>query len=450
MAPGQPERLHDIGRRRAWFIWGVALSVYVLAVFNRSSLGVAGLLAADRFDIKATQLASFTALQLLVYAGMQVPVGVFLDRFGSRAMLVAGSLAMAAGQLAFAYAHSYPAALLARAVIGAGDAMVFISVMRLVAVWFLVRQAPLVTQLTGQLGQLGSVLAAAPLTVALHQLGWTRTFAAVSVLGVVVLVGVAFAVKDSPYHHDGAVQIKLAALTRSLRLVWGNPGTRLGLWSHFTSQFPVTVFTLLWGFPFLVSGEGLSPTTAGVLLMLMTASALVAGLSLGRAVARFPFFRSYVVLGVVLSIVSVWTVVLLWPGPAPLWLLVVLVCVTAVGGPTAMVGFDLARSFIPAEALGRANGVVNIGGFVASLLTMALIGVVLDLRHPSGGDGYSLDDFRVALSVQYLFWAIGGAQVLRYRRRAIAHLHRVHPGAVEALKRGEHFVHPGVGVREGV
>ena len=450
MAPGQPERLHDIGRRRAWFIWGVALSVYVLAVFNRSSLGVAGLLAADRFDIKATQLASFTALQLLVYAGMQVPVGVFLDRFGSRAMLVAGSLAMAAGQLAFAYAHSYPAALLARAVIGAGDAMVFISVMRLVAVWFLVRQAPLVTQLTGQLGQLGSVLAAAPLTVALHQLGWTRTFAAVSVLGVVVLVGVAFAVKDSPYHHDGAVQIKLAALTRSLRLVWGNPGTRLGLWSHFTSQFTVTVFTLLWGFPFLVSGEGLSPTTAGVLLMLMTASALVAGLSLGRAVARFPFFRSYVVLGVVLSIVSVWTVVLLWPGPAPLWLLVVLVCVTAVGGPTAMVGFDLARSFIPVEALGRANGVVNIGGFVASLLTMALIGVVLDLRHPSGGDGYSLDDFRVALSVQYLFWAIGAAQVLRYRRRAIAHLHRVHPGAVEALKRGEHFVHPGVGVREGV
>ena len=384
MAPGRPERLHDIGRRRAWFVWGAALSVYVLAVFNRSSLGVAGLMAADRFDIRATQLASFTALQLLLYAGMQVPVGVLLDRFGSRAMLVAGSVAMAAGQLVFALAHSYPAALLARAVVGAGDAMVFISVMRLVAVWFLVRQAPFVTQLTGQLGQLGSVLAAAPLTVALHQLGWTRTFAAVSVLGLVVLLAVAFAVKDSPYRNAGAVEIKLAALARSLRLVWGNPGTRLGLWSHFTSQFPVTVFTLLWGYPFLVSGEGLSPTTAGVLLMLTTASALTAGLVLGRVGAGCPTSASYVVLGVVTSIVTVWTVVLLWPGRAPLWLLVLLVCVTAVGGPTAMVGFDLARSFHPVEALGRANGVVNIGGFVASLLTMALVGVVLDIRHPGG------------------------------------------------------------------
>src|SRR4029453_772208 len=83
------EQIHDIGKRRAWVIWLVALSVYVLAVFHRSSLGVAGLLATERFDISATQLAMFTVLQLLVYAGMQVPVGVALDRYGSRKLLLA-------------------------------------------------------------------------------------------------------------------------------------------------------------------------------------------------------------------------------------------------------------------------------------------------------------------------------------------------------------------------
>ena len=35
------EQIHDIGRRRAWLIWAVGLSVYVLAIFHRSSLGVA-------------------------------------------------------------------------------------------------------------------------------------------------------------------------------------------------------------------------------------------------------------------------------------------------------------------------------------------------------------------------------------------------------------------------
>lgn len=444
------ERLHDIGGRRAWVIWAVALSVYVLAIFNRSSLGVAGLLAADRFDIKATELASFTVLQLFVYAGLQVPVGVLLDRFGSRAMLVSGLVLMTIGQLLFAVADSFPAGLAARAVVGAGDAAIFISVMRLVAIWFLVRQGPVVVQLTGQLGQLGAVAAAAPLAFALHDLGWTTTFAAASSLGVVLMVATLLLVKDSPYPSTGPVRIKMATLTRSLRLVWGNPGTRLGLWSHFTAQFSGTVFLLLWGYPFLVRGEGLSTGRASLLLTLMTATVLVAGPIIGRLVGRIPFYRSFIVLTIVAAIASVWGAVLLWPGPAPLWLLVVLVCVMAVGGPASMVAFDLARTFTPLESLGRANGVVNVGGFLASLSTIALIGVVLDLREPRGASAYDLGDFKVALSVQYLVWALGAVQIVRYRRKAVAHLRRVHPGAVEKLRGGETFVHPGVGQAEGV
>ena len=449
-APPQREQLHDIGRRRAWAIWLVALSVYVLAVFHRSSLGVAGLLAAQRFGITATELAFFTVLQLLVYAGMQIPVGVLLDRFGARVMLLTGLVTMTAGQLTFAFATSFPLAVVARAVLGAGDAMIFVSVLRLVTAWFLVRQAPLVTQLTGQAGQLGAILAAGPLAWALHALGWTRTFALSSSVGVVLMVGVALLVKDSPYRVIDPVKVKMRALTRSLRTVWGNPGTRLGMWSHFTSPFSVTVFGMLWGFPFLVRGEGLSERAAGLLLMLMTGWVVVSGLLLGALVTRFPFYRSRIVVGVVGLIAAAWTAVLLQPGPAPLWLLILLVCTIATGGPASMVGFDLARSFTPQEATGRANGVVNIGGFLASLLTMALVGLVLDWREPGGMAAYDLGDFRAALSVQYVFWILGAVQILRYRRKAIDHLQRVHPGAVEQLKRGEPFVHPGFSDQEGV
>lgn len=130
-------------------IWLVAMSVYVLAVFHRSSLGVAGLLAVERFPIDATELAFFTVLQLLVYAGMQIQVGVLLDRFGSRRLLLTGLVLMTLGQLLFAYAGSFGVAVLARGILGAGDAMVFVSVIRLITVWFLVKQAPLITQLTG-------------------------------------------------------------------------------------------------------------------------------------------------------------------------------------------------------------------------------------------------------------------------------------------------------------
>ena len=443
------EQIHDIGQRRAWVIWLVALAVYVLAVFHRSSLGVAGIVAADRFDINATSLATFTVLQLVVYAGMQVPVGVLLDRYGSRAMLITGLVLMTAGQLGFAFVESFPAAVAARAVVGAGDAMVFVSVIRLVTVWFLVRQGPMVTQLTGLSGQLGAIAAAGPLSYLLHELGWTGAFALTSSIGVVLLVAVLALVKDSPYRRGDVVAIKLRALALSVRTVWGNPGTRLGMWSHFVSQFSATVFALLWGYPFLVQGLGWSTSGASTLLMAMTAWAVVSGLVTARLVARLPYYRSWIVVGIVIAMVVPWTGVLLWPGVAPGWLVVVMAFATASGGPAAMVGFDLARSFTPPHETGRANGLVNVGGFTASLLTMALIGVVLDLSASGGMESYSLGDFKLAMSVQYVFWAFGIVQTLRYRRRGLAHLARVHPGSVEQMKAGRPFVHPGIGT-EGV
>ncbi|QBX54878.1 MFS transporter [Nocardioides seonyuensis] len=443
-------QLHDIGKRRAWVIWLVALSVYALAVFHRSSLGVAGIMASERFDINATSLALFTVLQLVVYAGMQVPVGVMLDRFGSRAMLLGGLVLMTAGQLVFAWSTSFSGAVLARAVLGAGDAMVFVSVIRLVTSWFLVRQAPMVTQLTGLTGQLGAIVAAAPLALLLDALGWTGAFAAASSVGVVLLVAVLVFVKDSPYARDDQVVIiKLRALAQSVRTVWGNPGTRLGMWSHFTSQFSATVFGLLWGFPFLVAGLGWSEKSASTLLMAMVAWAAASGLGVARLVLRLPYWRSMIVIVVVAVMATLWALVLLWPGAPPDWVVVMTVFATATGGPASMVAFDLARSFTPVQEMGRANGLVNIGGFTASLLAMAIIGVVLDLVEPRGMASYTLDDFRLAFATQYLFWGFGIVQVLRYRRRGIEHLERVHPGAVEQLRAGEQFVHPGIGT-EGV
>ena len=445
------EQIHDIGRRRAWAIWGAGLAVYVLAVFHRSSLGVAGLLATERFGINATALATFTVLQLAIYAAMQVPVGVLIDRFGSRAMILAGLVLMTLGQLVFAFSTSFAGAVLARVVLGAGDAMVFPALIRLVSIWFLVRQAPLVTQLTGLIGQLGAMAAAAPLAFLLHHLGWTQTFAWVSSIGVLLLLVVPVLVKDSPYRDEVVEKVKLRALAQSLRTVWGNPGTRLGMWSHFTSQFSATVFAMLWGYPFLVQGLGWSAQAASTLLMAMTAWAVVAGLVLARLVSRLPYYRSWIVIVVVLLIAVSWAAVLLWPGegPPPVWVVVVMAFMTASGGPASVLGFDLARSFTPVAAIGRANGLVNIGGFVASLVTMALIGVVLDLLEPRGMEAYTRADFGWALAVQYPFWALGVWQILRYRRRGLAHLARHHPGSVEQLRAGKPFAHPGLG-EEGV
>ena len=150
-------------------MWGAGIAVYVLAVFHRTSLGVAGLVAAERFHISSAQLATFTMVQLFVYAGMQIPVGAVLDRVGSKKMLVTGVTLMTFAQLGFAFAGTFAEGVVARVFVGMGDAMIFISLLRLVALWFPPGRTAMITQITGVLGQLGAIASAAPLALALRR-----------------------------------------------------------------------------------------------------------------------------------------------------------------------------------------------------------------------------------------------------------------------------------------
>src|SRR5258708_13028598 len=143
-------------------VWATGLLAYIVAVLDRTTLGVSGLDAADRFGASPGVLSTFVVLQVIVYAGAQVPAGLLLDRFGSKALIVAGAALMASGQLVLAFTESLPAAIAARAVVGLGDALTFISVLRLVPHWFTPRQVPLATQRPGSSCQLPHSLSPSP------------------------------------------------------------------------------------------------------------------------------------------------------------------------------------------------------------------------------------------------------------------------------------------------
>ena len=171
--------------RAAWVVFAAASFIYFVAIVQRTAFGIAGVEALDRFGMEAIGLSMFGVLQIAVYAALQLPAGVLLDRLGPKRMLIIGSLIMGCGQLMLAVADNITLALVARVLLGAGDAPVFIAATRLVSEWFPPRRAPLLVQLTGMLGQLGQVASAIPVAWLLHEKGWTFTFATLAVLGLV-------------------------------------------------------------------------------------------------------------------------------------------------------------------------------------------------------------------------------------------------------------------------
>lgn len=399
---------------RPWIVWATGLLAYIVAVLDRTTLGVSGLDAAERFHASPSVLSTFVVLQVIVYAAAQVPAGILLDRFGSKTLILVGAALMSGGQLTLAFTESLPTAIGARAVVGLGDAFTFISVLRLVPHWFTPRRVPLVTQLTGICGQLGQVLSAVPFFAVLDAWGWTTAYVSVAAVGVLSMALTAALVKNTL--HGNAVAIHAVSVRETLasvKTVWLRPGTRLGFFTHMGTQFSVTVFALMWGVPYLTNAQGLSAGVAGLMLTVSVVAAISAGVLIGIFTGRRPHRRSRLVLAIIASNALIWTVVLALPGRAPLWLLVLLIVVISVGGPGSMVGFDFARTFNPSATLGTASGLVNMGGFIASLLVMQAMGAILDAT-----GGFSFDAFRLAWTVQYAIWTFAVVGILITRGKA--------------------------------
>ncbi|MFJ6653280.1 nitrate/nitrite transporter [Microbacterium sp. NPDC091313] len=419
---------------RIWLIWAVGVGAYVLSVTNRSSLSAVGVDAALRFGADASALSMFAVVQLAVYGGLQIPVGLLLDRFGARPIITTGMLLMASGQIVMAFASDVGIGLVARMLIGAGDAAIFPSVLRLIALWFPAQRAPVLVQLTGVIGQTGQIVSVLPLALLLHATSWSIAFGALGGTGLLFAVLTFALIRNRPPGRTadvsvntdtGTIRVVRSApdLRRGFSESWAHPATRLAFWSHFTTPFAGTAFVLLWGFPFLTAGEGLAQGEASFVVTAFIVFGIVLGPVIGALSMRHPLRRSrLLVLPTVAVQALAWLAVVAWPGAAPLWLLLVLAAALATGGPASMIAFDHARTFNPSHRLSTATGIVNGGGFLAGLLAILFIGIAMDVQGAGSPDTYSLDAFRIAFLAQVPLWLLGATMIVIERRRTRRHI----------------------------
>lgn len=410
--------------RMAYLVIGIGILAYFVAVAQRTSFGVASLEAADRFQATASQLSLFTMLQVFIYAGLQIPVGVLVDRLGSKVMVGVGAVLMGSGQLVLALAESIAWGVVGRVLVGAGDAATFICVLRIIPAWFSLSKAPMMTFLVGTVGNLGQLLSVVPFSALLGWAGWTVSFVALASLSVVTAVLVLALLRDTP---DGAsagqsswaIRQTWLSLVRCVRA----PATALGFWVHFTVQFIGTVFALMWGYPYLQNAQGMSAGQASFVMTFFVLTNMALGMSIGQVVRKYPHRRlriGFVVIGVG---VSAWAALILWPGTAPFVVVLAAVVAIAMSLPASMLAFNIVQSFTPRRYLGTVTGITNVGGFVASLCAIFLVGLTLDLQVAWGwaSSAYAPEAFRLAMAMQLVVTLVGAVGMLvsaaKVRRR---------------------------------
>lgn len=205
-------------------------------------------------------------------------------------------------------------------------------------------------------------------------------------------------------------------LAKGIFGVLSHPGTQLGFAIHFTSGFSTNAFLYMWGLPYLQQAQGLDQAVASGMFTLLSVSGIIIGPVLGILTAQHPLRRSNLALGIIFAGFAVWVVVLLWPGPSPMWLIVVLVLTLAAGTPATAVGLDFARTQLPPHRLGLGNGVIIMGAFIGGTAAVLLIGLALGLQS-DGSSGYTFAEFQRAMAVQIPIYMLGIAAIYFTRWR---------------------------------
>jgi len=193
MPPGDA---HFITTRR--IVFGIVLLSFVLSFFHRTAPAAIASELTRAFAINAATLGTLAATYFYVYTLLQIPVGVLADTMGPRRLLTGGSLIAGAGSLAFALAPTWEIAAVGRMLVGVGTSVVFIAILKISAVWFPAERFATLTGVTMFAGNLGAVIAGAPLAWVVAQTSWRSVFVGLAALSIALGLATWWRVRDRP------------------------------------------------------------------------------------------------------------------------------------------------------------------------------------------------------------------------------------------------------------
>ncbi len=342
------------------------------------------------FSVGATAIGSLSAFYFYGYAGMQVPVGMMIDRFGPRRLMTAAALVCAAASLLAAWSPSIEGVYLGRFLIGASAAFSLVGAMAVAGQWFEPNRFALLSGLAMMAGMTGGVLGQAPVRLLVEANGWRPTGAVMAGGGLLIAI-MAFAfVRDKRRGTGG-----FAAVLGGLRTVLSNPQTWLISVAGLGTNGALLGFGGLWGVPFMRTAHGLEPATAALITSLIIAGWGVGAPTFGWLSDRIGRRRLPFLIGYAICLPSM--TALVYGPPLPIWMVASLTFLAGFGGSAQISCFALIRELNPVALSGTAIGVVNAFLTGAGAFYQPLIGFILD-RVWSGG---SLNGARIYAAADY-------------------------------------------------
>jgi MFS family permease len=342
----------ELDSRRAWGVCAAAFAAMFVAFGIAYSYGAYLEELREEFDAGRAVGAVFFSLTSLLFFGLGAVTGPALDRHGPRRVLLVGAAFLGVGLVVTAAAQSIAVALVAYSLgVGVAVACAYVPMVALVGGWFEERRTLALGVAVAGIG-LGTLITP-PVTAALiEEIGWRDSYRLAAVVGVVVLLGAAWAVAPAPV----AAGTGHASLREALR-----DGGYRWLYAS-TVLISLTLFVPFVHLPDYAEERGVDEVAAAALVGVIGIASVAGRLVLGAVAGSGGLLRVYQACFLLMgSSFAIWLVA----GSS----YAVMVCFGALLG----VGYGGFVALAPAVVAAR-FGVGNLGALLGVLYTGAAIG----------------------------------------------------------------------------
>lgn len=376
-----------------WTIFAVGAVGFLISNFYRTSQAIIATELAVDLNLSLSDLGFLGAAFFYVFALVQIPLGLILDRLGPKKTMIALNLAAAVGAVTFAAAHTFAAAMVGRMLLGLGMSANLMGPLTLFRRWFPVRLFAAVTGTFMALGGAGSMLASSPMAVMVKAIGWRGGYYVLTAINVLVIIALALWVKDNPAE-SGSDQVdstrsepdRTSALDQVKILLSSRDYWVISMANMFRYGCFAAI-QALWAGPYLINVVGLDPIMAGQLLLLLNLGALF-GSPMGGIVAdKVLNSRRLAIISGLIALSGSFVALVYYPGHWPLVGLGAVLLFMGFSSSFTNIAFAHITQVMPPHMSGTALTGVNFFGMLGAGASIHFLGGLLEFTG-AGPEGY--------------------------------------------------------------
>ncbi len=355
---------------------GLAVAAYMLSFFHRVAPAALAQDLATSFQLGAASLGSLAATYFYIYTLMQLPTGILADTLGPRKILFVGGLVAGCGSLLFGLSPSFELAFLGRTLVGLGVSVTFIAMLKLIAAWYEESRFATLTGVCMLIGNLGSILAGAPLSALTQIASWREIFVAVGMLSLAIGAASFFLVSDGPEKARSDTGIARTAWLSGFVTVLKNRATWPGFFVALGISGSFFAFAGLWAVPFFTQVQGMTRAAASNHISLYFLGFAVGSAVLGKISDMLERRKPIMVAGSLLYALGwlVWIFGVSLPLAASYPFCLLMGMLTS----SFTLSWSCAKEVNPPQLSGMAISVVNVGVFLGPAILQPLVGWAMD------------------------------------------------------------------------